>query len=107
MLVVDGTDSSDLRGRVVRGSNGKILGRVVRVYLDELTDAPVWVTVRLGTLARSECFVPIGTSRLDEPELRVPYSRDTVQDAPYVEPTPRIDVGGEIELHRYYGLLWR
>lgn len=105
--MVDGSDSSDLRGRTVRGSNGKVLGRVVRVYLDELTDKPVWVTVRLGALGRSECFVPIGTSRLDEPELRVPYSRDTVRDAPLVDPLPRIDIGAEIELHRYYGLLWR
>lgn len=104
--MIDGSETSELRGRVVRGSGGKVLGRVARAYVDELSGQPLWVTVRLGVLGRTECFVPVGSSRLDDEELQVPYSKDTVRDAPMVEPAAHVDIVGEIVLYRYYGLLW-
>jgi hypothetical protein len=102
--VIDGTDASRLRGRPVRGSTGRVLGRVERVYVAPDTGKPVWVTIRLGAFRRAECFVPIGSSRLDEPELHVPYSKDTIRDAPPVEATPQVGEAGALALHRYYGL---
>jgi hypothetical protein len=87
----------------VRGANGKVVGRVERVYVDE-AGSPVFVTVRPGRLGRTECFVPVGTSRQDEAELHVPYSKDTIRDAPPVEPSPRVGEADEAALHRYYGL---
>ncbi|HEX4816850.1 MAG TPA: PRC-barrel domain-containing protein [Nonomuraea sp.] len=98
----------------VVASDGRPIGRVGQVYLDERTGEPEWVTVRTGILRQT--FVPLAGARRTGTRLRVPFDSETVRAAPgvdawIVEAARGIDAYGhlaaaeEIGLYRHYGLL--
>jgi len=90
-------------GTVVDADGGKI-GSVGEVFLDDRTGEPEWVTVSTGLFGKSQTFVPLAEATLDGENLRVPFDKDKVKDAPKVEADQHLDVEQERELYRYYGL---
>ena len=90
-------------GKVVSRSGEKI-GSIGQIYLDNTTEQPTWVTVKTGLFGTSESFVPLEDSRLDGEDIVVGYDKDTVKDAPRVDPDGNLSPQEEEELYRYYGL---
>ncbi|WP_128379792.1 DUF2382 domain-containing protein [Streptomyces cavernae] len=92
----------------VYDTDGNKIGDAKHVFLDEVTREPEWVSVRTGLFGTSESFVPISEASLVEDHLEVPYSKDTVKDAPNVD----VDAGGHLSedeehrLYEYYGVDW-
>lgn len=93
-----------LAASTVIGEDGSKIGKVGQVYLDDQSGAPQWVTVSTGLFGTSESFVPLEAATLQGDDLRVPYSKDFVKDAPRVEPDGHLSETEEARLFEYYGL---
>jgi uncharacterized protein (TIGR02271 family) len=90
-------------GSTAVGSDGK-LGTVGEVFLDDETGRPEWATVRTGLFGTKEAFVPLAQAEIAGDDLRVPYDKDTVKNAPHIESDGHLSPAEEEELYRYYGI---
>ena len=91
-------------GQDVVDSSGSKVGTARQVYLDDTTGQPAWVTVRTGLFGSSESFIPLSDASTDGGQLRVPYGKDQIKDAPRVDDDGHLSPEQEGELYRYYGL---
>jgi hypothetical protein len=94
------------RGRTVLDRDGDKIGRVGELFLDRATDLPAWAGVQTGLFGRHETFVPIQGIEEDGKDLRVPYDKATVADAPHVDPDVSLSEDEERALHEHYGADW-
>jgi uncharacterized protein (TIGR02271 family) len=94
---------SDVIGSTAVGPDGKH-GTVGEVYLDDETGRPEWATVRTGLFGTKEAFVPLADATVQGDELRLPYDKDKVKNAPHVDTDGHLSPQEEQELYRYYGL---
>jgi uncharacterized protein (TIGR02271 family) len=99
-----------MRGKPVYTSDGEKLGDFEELYHDEATREPEWIRVRSATLGgilgTKHFLVPLAGAEFqdgEDPAIRVPYSKDRVQDAPDVE-GEWISEEDERRLYNYYGL---
>ena len=91
-------------GNAVDAEGAKI-GSVGQIYLDDQSGQPEWVTVKTGLFGTSETFIPLRDAQVDGQDLKVPYSKDMVKDAPRVgDADEHLDVEQEQKLYEYYGL---
>ena len=91
-------------GGNVIDSNGDKIGSIGQVFLDDSTDRPEWVTVNTGLFGMSESFVPLRDSELSGKDIRVPYTKDKVKDAPRISDSEgHLDESEEAKLYAYYG----
>jgi uncharacterized protein (TIGR02271 family) len=94
---------STVIGSTAHGADGK-LGTVGEVYLDDETGRPEWATVRTGMFGTKESFVPLADADLSGSDLRLPYDKDKVKNAPQVDTDGHLSPTEEAELYRYYGI---
>jgi len=80
------------------------LGPVVRVFLDEYTGWPSFMTVQLNETSAHETFVALHEAVLEGADVLVPYDRDRVHNAPTVSAGQDLSLGEEDELFDYYGV---
>lgn len=105
MGAADGfTDSGELDGLTVYDNEGEKVGSVGRVYVDDATGKPDWVTVKTGLFGMKESFAPLAGARRVGSDLHVAHSKDTVKEAPRVDADAHLSVAEEEELYRHYGL---
>ncbi|KNX38224.1 DUF2382 domain-containing protein [Luteipulveratus halotolerans] len=93
-----------VRGGNALDSNGEKIGSIGEVYLDDRTGNPAWVTVNTGLFGTSESFIPLQDASVEGKDVKVPYTKDKVKDAPRVDAEQHLDVEQEKELYRYYGV---
>lgn len=93
-----------LNGGTVIGSDGQKIGGVGEIYLDDETGAPEWVTVATGLFGRSQSFIPLAKAEVAGEEIRVPYGKDKVKDAPRIDGDGSLSPDEEAELYAFYGL---
>ena len=90
---------------IVYDPEGHKLGRVGRLYVDDETGQPSWVTVHTGMFGTAESFVPLDDAvTLHDGRLDVSYSKAQIKDGPRVDGDAHLDIEDEAELYRYYGL---
>ena len=94
------------RGMDVHGEGEENIGEIVDVYLDEGTGEPAWLAVKTGMFGSKVNFVPIARAVRDEDHIDVPFTKDTVKDAPNVEADGELSAGEERRLYEYYGVAW-
>ncbi|SCD26559.1 PRC-barrel domain-containing protein, partial [Streptomyces sp. PpalLS-921] len=105
MGAADGfTDSGELDGLTVFDSDGEKVGTVGRVYVDDDTGKPDWITVKTGMFGMKESFVPLAGARRVGSDLHVSHPKDRVKEAPRVDADAHLSVAEEEELYRHYGL---
>jgi uncharacterized protein (TIGR02271 family) len=99
-----------MRGRPVYTSDGEKLGDFEEIYHDEATGEPEWIRVKSSTLGgilgTKHFMVPLEGAEFqngEDPAIRVPYSKDRVQDAPDIN-DDWISEEDEHRLYNYYGL---
>jgi uncharacterized protein (TIGR02271 family) len=99
-------DPQQLMGAQIVGSDRERIGKVAQVFLDDETSSPQWVTVQTGLFGTRESFVPLaGADLASDGEVRVPYSKDQVKDAPAVDVDGgHLSEAEEAALYRHYGL---
>jgi uncharacterized protein (TIGR02271 family) len=92
-------------GGVVVDESGDKVGKIGQIYLDDESGNPEWVTTKTGLFGGSETFVPLQQADGDDSEIRVPYSKDMIKDAPRMEDAEgHLSREQEDELYNYYGL---
>ncbi|MFB7914546.1 PRC and DUF2382 domain-containing protein [Streptomyces sp. NPDC056061] len=105
MGAADGfTDSGELDGLSVYDTAGEKVGSVGRVYVDDNTGRPDWITVKTGLFGMKESFVPLAGARRVGSDLHISHPKDRVKDAPRVDADAHLSVVEEEELYRHYGL---
>jgi uncharacterized protein (TIGR02271 family) len=105
MGAADGfTDSGELDGLTVYDSDGEKVGTVGRVYVDDDTGKPDWITVKTGMFGMKESFVPLAGARRVGSDLHVSHPKDRVKEAPRVDADAHLSVSEEEELYRHYGM---
>ena len=92
------------KGGVVLDESGSKIGKVGQVYLDDATGEPQWVTASTGFFGTSESFIPLEGATVEGDDVRVPFSKDKVKDAPRVESDGHISPEQEEELYAYYSM---
>src|SRR5829696_1263884 len=80
----------------VRGWQGRTL--------DDRTGQPEWALVNTGLFGTRSSFVPLAQTTQTGDDVRVPYDKQLVKDAPRVDPDGHLSEAEERQLWRHYGL---
>ena len=102
-ITVEELQSLAGQAKVVTDSGEKV-GPIGEIYVDDVTGAPDWVTVRTGLFGTAETFVPLRTARVEGDDLVVPYAKDLIKDAPRIEADGALSPQEEQVLYRHYSV---
>ncbi len=101
----DFDDFSAWTGRDVLAPDGERLGAVELIFLDEATDVPEWVLVRLGD-DDHPAFVPLAGATVEERSIRVEQDRERVAAAPRLDVDKTLTIAEVRQLYDHYGLAY-
>lgn len=102
-ITVEQLQNLDGHSKVVT-ERGEKVGSVGEIYVDDVTGAPDWVTVRTGLFGTADTFVPLQTARVEGGDLVVPYAKDLIKDAPRIEADGALSPQEERVLYRHYSV---
>ena len=102
--MISTNDISAVTDGDVYDNDGSKIGSVGQVYLDNETGNPEWVTVKTGLFGSSASFVPLAEAEVDGNNLRVPYDKSKVKDAPNIDDDAELSPEEEDRLYEYYGV---
>ena len=97
-------DPARLNGTTVIGGDGEKLGNVDAVYYDNATDKAEWVAVRSGLFGTRLTLVPLRRADFAGDELRVPFDKVQLKNAPHHDAGRELSSSDEADLYRYYGI---
>jgi len=104
MLTTDQAQQLLSGGGNVVDNDGDKIGSIGQVFLDDQTGRPEWVTVKTGLFGGGESFVPLRDAEVTGNDVRVPYDKDMVKDAPRIsDSNGHLSEDEEATLYRYYG----
>jgi uncharacterized protein (TIGR02271 family) len=106
MSMLSYDDAQRMPGATMYATDGNKIGKVTDVYIDSDTKVAEWALVDTGFFGTKESFVPLAEARMDGDDLRVPYSKDQVKDAPNAEPDGELSQDEESRLYDHYGLTY-
>jgi uncharacterized protein (TIGR02271 family) len=91
-------------GRAMVDRDGGRIGTIEAIYLDDQTGQPEWALVTTGLFGAKSSFVPLAQATQTGEEVRVPYDKQLVKDAPRVDVDQHLSEAEERQLWRHYGL---
>ena len=91
------------RGEDLVDSDGSKIGKIEEIYLDAESNEPEWALVHTGLFGTKRTFVPLHDATEADGQLRVPFDKGTVKDAPGIEANGQLSQREEAELYRHYG----
>jgi uncharacterized protein (TIGR02271 family) len=92
------------QGRTLVDRDGDRIGTIDAIYLDDQTGQPEWALVTTGLFGTKASFVPLTQATPTDQDVRVPYDKQLVKDAPRVDPDQHLSEAEERQLWRHYGL---
>ena len=99
------TEAYDWRGRDIIDSDGDKVGTLEELFRDEDTDQPEWAVVRTGMFGTKLSFVPIQGAEPAGEDVRVPFSKAQIKDAPKIDDSDgQLSQQEEAELYAHYGM---
>jgi uncharacterized protein (TIGR02271 family) len=99
------TEAYDWRGREIVDADGDRVGTLEELFRDEETEQPEWAVVRTGMFGKKLSFVPIQGAEPTGEDVRVPFSKDQINDAPKIDDSDgQLSQQEEAELYAHYGL---
>ena len=99
------TEAYDWRGRTIVDADGGKVGTVEELFRDEDTTQPEWVAVRTGMFGGKLSFVPIQAAEPTGEDVRVPFTKDQIKDAPKIDDADgQLSQQEEAQLYEHYGL---
>jgi hypothetical protein len=90
------------RQKTMVDREGVPLGRIVHVYLDQVTEEPEWALVTTGQGGR-QVFVPLVDAAEQQDQVRVHVERALVSDAPAIRAGRQLSKEETARLHGHYG----
>jgi stress response protein YsnF len=100
--MLDNDQITQVTGREVHGPDGEKIGKAGRVYVDDQTGRPKWVSVETGLFGTRASFIPLEGASFDGERLRVPYDKSRVKGAPDLGDGDHLSPENEETLNRYY-----
>jgi uncharacterized protein (TIGR02271 family) len=91
-------------GRTLIDRDGSRIGSIDAIYLDDQTGEPEWALVNTGLFGTKSSFVPLAQATQTDQDVRVPYDKQLVKDAPRVDADQHLSEAEEQQLWRHYGL---
>ncbi|WKX74338.1 PRC-barrel domain-containing protein [Streptomyces sp. XD-27] len=81
------------------------IGTLESIYVDTATDQPSFATVTVGLPTRRRLvFVPLAEATVGPGYLKVPYSRQLVKDAPWIDTDGVLPAEDEPAVFKHYEL---
>jgi uncharacterized protein (TIGR02271 family) len=90
--------------RTMVDRDGTRIGPIQAIYLDDRTGEPEWALVNTGLFGTKASFVPLAQATQTDDDVRVPYDKQLVKDAPRIDPDQHLSEAQERQLWRHYGL---
>jgi hypothetical protein len=94
----------DWRGRTVVDRDGRKVGVLDEIYLDEDTNEPAWGAVKMGTLRLRRRVVPVADAESFEGGVRIPFTKDEVRSAPAIDSDGWVSERDHTTILRHYGM---
>jgi sporulation protein YlmC with PRC-barrel domain len=91
------------RGMKVVDANGEKVGTLDDVVLDRHTGEPEWATVKTGLFGLKVSFVPIDEAEVTDEEVRMPFTKEQIKEAPRADPNRELSPEYERRLWEHYG----
>ena len=95
---------AEWRGRDAVDSDGDKIGSIDEIYMDAETGRPEWLAVKTGMFGSKVSFVPIAEASDDNGDVRLPYDKQQVKDAPTAEADGELSHEEEAALYSHYDL---
>jgi uncharacterized protein (TIGR02271 family) len=92
------------RDMVMVDLEGTTVGTISEFYLDRETGQPTWALVSTGLFGARQTFVPLTQATRQADEIRVPYPKALIREAPRIEPDGQLSPDEEATLFTHYGL---
>jgi uncharacterized protein (TIGR02271 family) len=92
------------QGRTLVDRDGSRIGSIDAIYLDDQTGQPEWALANTGLFGTKATFVPLAQATQTDENVRVPYDKQLVKDAPRIDPDGNLSEAEERQLWRHYGL---
>lgn len=89
---------------IAHDNSGHRLGPINGIFLNDDTQRPIFVEVKHGLFDRHSNIVPLRGSRLDGHSLHLGFAKDTIKDAPEIDPNFGLSAAEQHEIFDYYGL---
>jgi len=98
------TEAYGFQGRTMLDRDGDKIGKIDDIYEDKQTGQPEWALVHTGLFGTKKTFVPLrGASPVGE-DVRVPFEKAHVKDAPGVDADGELSETEERKLFTHYDL---
>jgi sporulation protein YlmC with PRC-barrel domain len=88
-------------GRTLIDRDGSRIGSIDAIYLDDQTGQPEWALVNTGLFGTKSSFVPLAQATPTDQDVRVPYDKQLVKDAPRIDPDGHLSEAEERQLWRH------
>jgi uncharacterized protein (TIGR02271 family) len=92
------------QGATMVDRDGDRIGTIDAIYVDDQTGQPEWALVNTGLFGTRSSFVPLAQATQTDQDIRVPYDKQLVKDAPRIDPDQHLSEAEERRLWRHYGL---
>ena len=95
---------AEWRGRNAVDSDGDKIGSIDEIYMDTDTGKPEWLAVKTGMFGSKVTFVPIAEASEANDDVKLPYDKQQVKDAPNAEADGELSQEEESALYQHYGM---
>jgi stress response protein YsnF len=92
------------RDLVVVDRESATVGTIETFYLDQASGLPTWALVHSGWLGDRRSFVPLAGAVEVDGEIRLPYTKAQIREAPAVASDGGLSADDELALVGHYGL---
>src|SRR4029453_13270467 len=92
------------RDLVVVGRESATVGTIESFYLDQASGLPTWALVHTGWLGDRRSFVPLAAAVEVDEEIRLPYTKAQIREAPAGASHGEAGADDELALVGHYGL---
>ena len=97
-------DVQQWQGQTLTDNDGDKIGEIVDIYLDRQSGEPEWLAVKTGLFGSNLSFVPIREASGSGGNVRVPYEKSLVKDAPNVQADGELSPEEEQRLYQHYSM---
>jgi sporulation protein YlmC with PRC-barrel domain len=94
----------DWEGETVLDRDGEKVGKIEEIFLVEETGRPEWALVKMGRIKAHATMVPLTRARPSDKGIAVHVDKDTISEAPEVEPDAEPSEQQVTALYRHYGI---
>jgi uncharacterized protein (TIGR02271 family) len=95
----------EFEGHTAYDPEGRRIGTIDDIFVDETTGRPEWLAVRTGLFGTRRSFVPLSGVEAQDDDVVVPWEKDLVKDAPQADRDEYLSPEEEERLYRHYGSL--